>query len=351
MLARSRLVLAAAVLPFAVASSGCTAGDDAPLHPISDAGKDLASASDTAGPAVDPGARAADGSNGQASADDGGAPATTDLARDGAPADAAPERCYQPKVTFEPQPMRLVTLGLGATGHPGDGLDIDESPDTCAPAAPEGSCSEGVDNSLAELAPIFEDLLQEDLDTLEIVLLADLPGFNTTGEPFGLRVFEGEGMPACVDDPQSCSFRVQLHSFGPDCEPNVELGGARMTGKVVELGGLDATIRLPLPIPDQDPLPRVEVHRVHVRMEIELDGDRITGATAILGGATSKQALLDLLPIVPTTSLPVSKEALVDLLDKAFAPDQDLDGDGEPESLSFSLKMSAEPTRISGLAP
>ena len=348
----ARLVLAAAaVLLCAVTSSGCTAGDDVPLHPISDAGNELANAGDAAGPAVDPGTPAADGSNGQASADQGGEPTTTDLPRDGAPADAVPERCYQPNVSFDPQPMRLVTLGLGATGHPGEGLDIDGSPDTCAPTTPEGSCSQGVDNALAELAPIFEDLLQEDLDTLEIVLLADLPGFNTDGEPFGLRVFEGEGMPACVDDPKSCSFRVQLHSFGPDCEPNVELGGARMTGKVVELGGPDATIRLPLPIPDQDPLPRVEVHRVHVRMEIELDGDRITAATAILGGATSKQALLDLLPIVPTTSLPVSKEALVDLLDKAFTPDQDLDGDGEPESVSFSLKMTAEPTRISGLAP
>ncbi len=331
--------------------AACTAGEDSPLHPLGDRGADLAGGADAAGPAADAGAPVDPGSTGPGVADKGGEPASSDLPRDEAAADAPPERCYQPKVSFEAPTMRIVTLGLGASGHPGEGLDVDESADTCAPATPADSCSEGIDNSLAELEPIFRDLLQEDLDTLEIVLLADLPGFNTAGDPFGLRVFEGEGMPSCVDDPQSCSFRVQLHSFDPDCEPNVELTGATMSGKVVELGGLDTTIRLPLPIPDQDPLPRVEVHRVHVRMELELDGDRVTSASAILAGATSKQALLDLVPIVPTTSIPVTKEALIDLLDKAFAPDQDLDGDGEPESVSFSLKMTAEPTSISGLAP
>ena len=79
------------------------------------------------------------------------------------------EMCSEADLLLDPCGNKINSLILGKSGHPGEGLDIDENPDTCAPVE---DCSAGIDNQLSSLAAVAQPGLDEAIiqGTLNLVL-------------------------------------------------------------------------------------------------------------------------------------------------------------------------------------
>ena len=75
---------------------------------------------------------------------------------------------------------------------------------------------------------------------------------------------------------------------------------------------------------------------------------KLTGLTAILGGAVLKKDLEKAIDALPADGLPIPKATIKSLLGSTVDIDIDVDGDNKPEASSISLKLKAISAIISG---
>ncbi len=264
--------------------------------------------------------------------------------------------CDWEMLPLEGEFFRVSMLEFVDETQPTVGFDVDEDPETCAPAS---TCVDGIDNAFAGF---IESSPQADLNLLMIELLEagylvplfqfqlgqELPLSASATLMGGLQVGTADSCNFLVDS--ECEHKVLGESFEPGtCSMEPTWAQLEMTTPMSFVGGdLDSVLRLAMRLP-QGKRAMLTIYAAHVDAGWVVDSG--TGhVEGVLGGAVLKQDFLDLvdqLPLLPgmTPSVVLFKT----LLDVFLVPDIDLDGDGEFEACSLALRFMAIPTTITGV--
>lgn len=250
--------------------------------------------------------------------------------------------------TFSPSVSKVTSLSISASGNPGDGLDLDQNPSTCAP---QTNCSSGVDNSLGPIASLGNSDIQKGLDSGQILLLFEHRGLRTDGKPYTLALYAGKGLdpsnPSCDFQHDKCKYLVDSASFDADCNPKVAFDNAKIVSGKLTAGGKDYSFPFELPLLGNVTL-TINLYYARIEAQVTVVGNEVKAIQGILGGAVPKQELKDAIMALPKEvedQLPLPKEQIVELLDLLVQADIDGDGDGKKESASIGIKFSG----ISGL--
>jgi hypothetical protein len=257
-------------------------------------------------------------------------------------------------------------MEIPAQGHPGDGLDLDNDPDTCAPSY--GECSEGIDNKLGRFVHEIRSwiglnamLSRAIQDGLRLPLI-DAHGWNVNGSPFFLHVYRGKSeQPDCDLTTDLCEFSVLLDSFDPEtCAPTTTILNASFDGQILTAGGLDQEMTVwvdgaflsmhdPEGPENYGPVMPLTLHRVHLVAEVHGQGIDMTW-NGVWAGAIRKLDIMNLIDnLPPNWDLPASGKIFVQSpWNILLRPDIDLDGDGEAESLSVGIRFATVSAHIQG---
>ncbi len=260
--------------------------------------------------------------------------------------------CTPEALELHPCGARVSTLSIGTGGIPGQGLDVDNDPATCAPV---GNCEAGIDNQLSFLSGPAQAGVDEalELGTLMLFLeFVDPPG--GPGE-FALKMHVArldESSENCDWTQEICSYRVREDSYDELCSPpvvfddvTVDESGAFRTGQT----GADISLNIPI-FGASVSLP---VRRARLEGEIEwgVDG-RILEMSGLLVGGIPKSDLYAALEGIPEEELlagsGLTKQVILDVIEAAVTNDLDLDGDGEYEAASFGAIVGAHPGIVVG---
>ena len=251
---------------------------------------------------------------------------------------------------FSPTVTKITSMTIASTGYPGQGLDVDQNPATCAPL--QNGCSGGVDNALGPIASLGNADIQKSLDRGQVIALFEYKNFRTDGQPFSLGVLVGKRLdpsnPNCDFQTQQCQFIVDKNSYNEDCNPLVSFSNARVIGNKLVAGGKNYVFPFRLPITAGLQL-EITLYFARIEAEITIQGSTITQLTGVLGGAVPKQQIIDAVMAVPDDQLPLPKDTIIGMIDALIQPDIDGDGDGKKESASIGIQITAIPATITGV--
>ena len=251
--------------------------------------------------------------------------------------------------------FKLNLQGIGAGGHPGEALDIDDDPGTCAP--PE-DCSDGRDHSLSSvtqeptgLIDLLAELRPLVWDDEAVLLLAHAGPFQP--ETFYLLLGTREGMDtSCDTQAELCGYLLRPELMdATTCDPLVRFE-LTSSGEGSGMPGFGEEFSLQVQvIPDYAPhILRVWRPGFTAKLD-DWAGDDQTWQEGVLGGAFHKQDLLEIVDALPDDfDLPISSQLLKGMLDMFLIQDIDADGDGTPESVSFVVRFTSIPASLSGVA-
>lgn len=248
--------------------------------------------------------------------------------------------------------LKATILLMGENGQPGEGLDVDGNPDTCAPAT---LCSGGVDNALGVLSSIFNPALETSIASGQNAPLIELKGFNLTGAPFDVAIYNGVPDPdvpgPCDVLAEVCEYVILPGSLLPDCTATLSVANATVSGPFMIAGGPGNVLVMGLPLaPD-------EIHYVFIvggRIEAQLtygeDGETIVGMDGVVAGAVPKDSLLaSVASVNPALFGGLTTEEVLALVDGLVKEDIDLDGDGVFDAASVGIRISAIPAIVNGV--
>lgn len=270
--------------------------------------------------------------------------------------------CYAP--CGEPESygdlvQKINFLARGHGGHPGEALDVDLDPETCAP---EGDCEAGLNNGFSKLldqigamADIDAELAKM-LDGGDIALLAENIGFNTDGDAFTINMYIGEPVAdkeVCDFQTEKCSYFVLADSYDPsaDCVPLISFDNVKVDDGILTAGGPDYLFVISLPIMDNIVLV-LTVNMAQLYGEVSGEGDAMTITKGIIGGALRKDKLMEAVDLIPDDAgLPVSKDMIKNILEMTVKPDLDTDGDDVLDAASLALKFGTIAGAIAGFPP
>lgn len=302
------------VEPQCSSNGECTLPDIA----VGDAGAD---ASDTADAGGEPDTGAPDtGAPDTATPDAVGADAgdADDAADAGAPS------CDMP-AAFPGDAWRVTSLQIGANGKKGNGLDVDGSASTCAPA---GNCEAGIDNAFAGAGNLANGFLKESIDNGTTVLAVYVTP-------------EGPNRAVWILDGEESGKGVKLLplTWG-ECGPKGDVPGATFDGKALAAGD-GGTWVVPLALLGQ--LLRVEVSDVEVSATVKNGKLELVLAAALR--RKDLEAAIDTLPADSLGGL--THQQVKDLVAQTYTADLDTDGNGTKESISTGFVLTGEPTTLS----
>jgi len=257
-------------------------------------------------------------------------------------------------------PYQKVTwMDFGKSGQPGEGLDVDQNPATCAPA---GNCSAGVDNSfasfLASLVSIgvmptnpFDSVIQSG----DMILLAEPLGWNNWGTAFSMGFYTGDvaqsGGATCNFQTAYCNYYVQAESIHPEtCLPYIFFYPVVMNAAgVLSGGGPQSHFEIALDFLGGVPLTlRFYMARIHAETIITSSG-KVKIDKGIIAGAISTQELFDAILALPPVTLPMDPAMVVNLLGGLLVKDIDTNGDGIKDAASVALKFKSIEGKIIGV--
>lgn len=267
--------------------------------------------------------------------------------------------CTGENVVFSPFATRVHELTMGAGGLPGEALDVDLNPLTCAP---EDTCEEGRDNGMKEFLDHlsqFVDLNAEIALLLEeeLVVLIELVEPVANGNPFAMRIYHGQKVydeQGCHHQSQKCDYDVSLDSLSPDtCEPLTSFDNATVTGERLRAGGPGYSASL-LFHSVAGMWVEATIHNVALEADLVLEQGDVALLNGLIGGAIQKEALMQGVLHTMEEDLEIGTFVLTstdmaNLLNDTLVPDLDLDSDGEKESVSFGLKFQSLPAQIVGV--
>ena len=261
--------------------------------------------------------------------------------------------------TFSDATQKLVFMEIGKGGHPGEALDIDNDPGTCAPG---GDCEGGLDNQMSGLLGQLEQFVDVDaeldiaLNEGSIILVANFLDIMTDGSPFVQHIYMAQpDDPECEVQSQNCDYLVSRESFDvEDCKPTITFDNTTIVDGVMTAGGPDYSFAMAMPFATEGmPALLLPFEMVTAVGTVQGSGPDMVIVDGILGMVLDKEELLaavDNLPPDVVEGLPVSPDMIKNLLDMFVIPDIDVDDDGVPESASFALKMSSIAGTIIGIA-
>jgi hypothetical protein len=252
--------------------------------------------------------------------------------------------------------QRMIFLAVGDGGHPGEGVDVDGDPDTCAPLH---DCEAGLNNQLSGLFGVVEDYVSANGELTSALSSGDLNLVLEWGSFKGEDVaFDLTFHPAVPDLPkescdwqlESCDFSILEESLDPEtCLPLVVFHNAVISDGKLTAGETDNIFIFQIPLSDSAQLELVmRVARLEGTVISGADGRYIVGG--LIGGAIRRDDIVAAIQQIPDTAyLPVGKETLITLLDLFVVPDVDTDADGNPDAVSLGLKFEARPATITSL--
>ncbi|NOZ02852.1 MAG: hypothetical protein GXP54_13345 [Deltaproteobacteria bacterium] len=251
---------------------------------------------------------------------------------------------------FYPSVSKMTSMSIAGSGNPGEGLDLDGDPGTCAPSS---DCSEGIDNSLGPLASLGNDAIVDSMTKGSIMILLEHRKLKTDGTPYQIAVYVGKGLdssnPDCDYQNETCAYLIDAQSLDPDCQPVVSLDNATIVNDVLTAGGKGYTFPFDLPILGDVSL-HVDLYYATIKADVTMEGGKVATMTGILAGAVPKEQLKTAIEALPDdTQLPMPKDQIIQLLDLLVQPDIDGDEDGVKESASIGIQFTAIAGTISGV--
>ncbi len=248
---------------------------------------------------------------------------------------------------FAPTAAKLNQVQLGESGQPGEALDLDQDPETCAPV---DQCSGGVHNALGVLASLANEPLAEAVAEGSVVLVIEAKDLQQG--PFTMAVYQADLAPesaGCDFQTTTCDYLVDAGMVdNVTCAPLVELP-ATLTGDQISAGGPGTLF--PFSLPFQGSNLEITLYNVRFEGQVTLTDGLITGVTGIIGGAVPKTELVAAVEALPDDALPISKDAVLGLLDILVVNDIDTDGDGEADAASIGIKVGGIGANLVGIAP
>ena len=255
---------------------------------------------------------------------------------------------------------KATTLHFGDGGQPGEGMDLDGNPATCAP---QPGCAGGIDNELGVIAGIVNPNIDNALADGVLAPLIEMDGFNTEGEPFSLAVIYGEqqqgpfGAPSCDPQQQICDYLVDMGSYGPDCVPTFLIDNAVVEGDKLTGGGPDSVLVMILPVGGKPAYLHLVGGRIEVSLSFGPNGE-LTGMDGLVAGSVPKQSLLNTVATVdpeyllgglpPGTDPEEATAEIVALIDALVVEDIDLDLNGIPDAVSAGFRVKTIAGNITG---
>ena len=198
-----------------------------------------------------------------------------------------------PDPLFTQYVLKASSLQIGASGTPGQGLDIDNDPNTCSP---QPGCSGGIDNELANLAAIANPALVDAVSSGSINLLFQLSQFADGSQQ--VAGFVGElALPAsCTDvnDPNElCNYNVSPVglTLGDTCRQeslislpvSVSGTGTPPSATASGDGAIGTTFSLALDLGGFQV--NLDIQNIKIRLDLNHDGSDVQSGSGILGGA------------------------------------------------------------------
>ena len=280
-----------------------------------------------------------------AACDDGLACSTGDHCDDGAcVADLSECGCV---IDFSDAVNKVNGLEIGTDGQPGNGLDVDANPATCAPA---GSCAAGIDNALSMLGGFANEALQDAVVDGQVIFLFEHRAFSATGDVYEVIFHIGEAADdQCDVQAATCPYLVDPATFDADCAPLVSLDNAQVDGATLSAGGPGYSFPLVLPISD-GVLLELTLFATQVEALVSFDAGMPATLDGVLAGAISKAAMIEALDAVPADQLPLDKDLIIQMIQGLIQSDIDTDGDGAMDAASVGLPFTAIAGTIVGLA-
>lgn len=253
--------------------------------------------------------------------------------------------------------QRIHALSVGVGGYPGEALDVDENPGTCAPPT---KCEAGLNNQLSGTMVLLENAvdvageLQGALAGGELNLVLEWREYVGENMAFELRVHPGipaEPVEKCDGQTETCSYVIAEETLGPGtCIPLVVFLEAQVAGGVLDAGGKDSIFVFRLPLSTSATL-LLTARMARITGVVSQEVDGLSISDGLIGGAIRKDELIAALSLIPSNAeLPVSVETVEALLELFVVPDVDTDGDGALDAASIGLKFAARPAVISGFA-
>jgi hypothetical protein len=271
--------------------------------------------------------------------------------------------CYEPDcldgMTFGTT-AKVNQLTLGKGGHPGQALDVDGDPDTCAPV---NDCEAGLDNQFSKhvidiqtfIAP--EDEIAKAIEDGSIMLLIEMDQFVADGSKFTINLYVGDAVAdkeTCNWQSDPCEYLVKIDSFDSiTCLPLITFENATINGDTFTAGGPESLFILPIPLGEGLNL-QITVNMAQITGTVAFDdAGALTITNGIVGGAIRKDKLLETIMMLPKPlieQIGIGPETLANMVDMLIETDIDTDDDGEPDATSIGLPFNAIPATITGLA-
>jgi len=253
---------------------------------------------------------------------------------------------------------KLNSLKAGEDGTEGQGVDVDNNPDTCAPP---NMCDGGRDNQfgalMKSLAPALggTEPLMEAVEVGDIVMVVELIDPKFDGTTFMANIFRADPVQpknVCDFQTETCDYLVDPGTFVEEtCLPVTAFDNVQMAGNTITAGGPAYNFEFPFVLALTGGA-EVILPGSHAKMvaDLELDANNnILSMEGIIGCAVPKAAIVGMVDQIPEEALPVSKDLIMAVLDMVVSPDVDADGDGSPEAVSTGMLFHAIPGNLVGL--
>lgn len=261
--------------------------------------------------------------------------------------------CKECTKIFSDYDAKLKQFQIGTTGFPGDGINVDGDKTTCAP---EGNCSDGIDNAAAALAFIVNQPLSDSIVNGQFTFVAELAGYQGENIPFTLNLYYAEMDPssklaACDGQKDVCNWLVTQSAFNAACGPKFSFKDAMITGGILTAGGSDTLFAMDANIfGAKNATLYVKGARIEAKVTFDATTKAITGISGALGGAVPSPVVVDIINAMNDsvfTSIGGKANAL-DLVKNILAVDIDSDGDGVMDASSIGLRFAAIGAKIVG---
>ena len=249
---------------------------------------------------------------------------------------------------FDGSILRTTSLALGEKGEPGQGLDLDVNPSTCAPS---GQCSDGIDNALSPIAGLANPPLEDALSSADANLLFEFIDIKTDGQPFTLALYPADWVKESCNNPTTdwCDYKVEKDAVNENCEPLIVLDNATIENNTLRAGGPNYSFPLNIPLFGDEPF-AVYLYYGTVQADITMVGNVVTSMkNGLIGGAVKKSVFSTALEMMDPSELPLPKENVVQLIDLILKEDMDTESPPGVDAISAGFQFEAIPANAVGL--
>ncbi len=248
---------------------------------------------------------------------------------------------------------KLTQFQIGVSGNPGDGIDVDGDPTTCAP---DGDCSAGIDNAASVLSLIVNDPLIASVNNGQFLFVAELAGYQGENVPFTLNLYYANMDITslnvnCDAQKDVCNWDAMQTAFTASCQPKFSFKDAMVQNGVLTAGGADTLFAMDASILGaKNATLYVKGARVEAKVVFTPDGKAIQGMAGALGGAVPTPVIVDIINAMDDSVFASfgGKAGALTMVQQLLTVDIDTDGDGTKDASSIGLRFSALGAKLVG---